>query len=201
MVHLHLSDAGRAPRVQDTSTQTTMPGLRKRVILGFVIAPLAAPIAFDVMTGVESLGSGASPSLGVLGALFLVGYMAPYAYLATLLIGAPAYLLLRRYGTLSLWEMLLVGVAIISIVIVDARARVKRTSRLREDQSAGLVLVLGVNEGVFEIPDVESMVMVLHYSLKGLDVPYIRGVFNEGGIERSQLKEDIIKLLFKGLLK
>ncbi|MDP4272642.1 MAG: hypothetical protein Q8909_21340 [Bacteroidota bacterium] len=43
--------------------------------------------------------------------------------------------------------------------------------------------------------------MVLHYSLKGLDVPYIRGVFNEVGIERSQLKEDIIKLLFKGLLK
>lgn len=94
-----------------------MPGLRKRVILGFVIAPLAAPIAFDVMTGVESLGSGASPSLGVLGALFLVGYMAPYAYLATLLIGAPAYLLLRRYGTLSLWEMLLVGVAASAVFV------------------------------------------------------------------------------------
>ena len=94
-----------------------MYGLRKRVILGFVIAPLAAPLAFDLMTGVESLGRGASPSLGVLGAVFLVGYMAPYAYLATLLIGAPAYLLLRRYGTLSLWEMLLVGVATSAVFV------------------------------------------------------------------------------------
>lgn len=63
------------------------------------------------------------------------------------------------------------------------------------------ILIDGNNEGVFEIADVESMVMVLHYSLKGLDVPYIRGVFNELGIERNQLKEDIMRLLFKGLLK
>ncbi len=63
------------------------------------------------------------------------------------------------------------------------------------------ILIDGNNEGVFEIADVESMVMVLHYSLKGLDVPYIRGVFNELGVERNQLKEDIMRLLFKGLLK
>ncbi len=71
----------------------------------------------------------------------------------------------------------------------------------REIELIRRILTDGNNEGIFEIADVESMVMVLHYSLKGLDVPYIRGVFNELGIERNQLKEDIIKLLFKGLLK
>ncbi|WP_243349804.1 TetR/AcrR family transcriptional regulator [Parabacteroides sp. FAFU027] len=79
--------------------------------------------------------------------------------------------------------------------------KVRKQFDIKEIELLRKILTDGVNEGVFEIPDVESMVMVLHYSLKGLDVPYIRGVFNEGGIERSQLKEDIIKLLFKGLLK
>lgn len=94
-----------------------MHSLPKRVVLGFVLAPLAAPLAFDLMTGVESFTRGATPSLGVLGAVFLVGYMAPYAYLATLLIGVPAYLLLRRYGTLSLWELLLVGAATSAVFV------------------------------------------------------------------------------------
>jgi hypothetical protein len=116
-VQLHLPAAGPEPSVVGDSTATTMHGLRKRVILGFVIAPLAAPLAFDVMTGIESLGRSANPSLGVLGAVFLVGYMTPYAYLATLLIGVPAYLLLRRYGTLSLWEMLLVGAATSAVFV------------------------------------------------------------------------------------
>jgi Transcriptional regulator len=79
--------------------------------------------------------------------------------------------------------------------------KVRKQFDVKEIELLRRILADGVNDGVFEIPDVESMVMVLHYSLKGLDVPYIRGVFNEGGIERSQLKEDIIKLLFKGLLK
>lgn len=79
--------------------------------------------------------------------------------------------------------------------------KVRKQFDVKEIELLRKILIDGVNQGVFEIPDIESMVMVLHYSLKGLDVPYIRGVFNEGGIERSQLKEDIIKLLFKGLLK
>lgn len=82
---------------------------RGRVLLGFVVAPLAAPIALDLMTSVEGVASGATPTLGVLGALFLVGFMAPYAYLAMLVVGLPAYVLLRRYAALRLEYLLLAG--------------------------------------------------------------------------------------------
>ncbi len=98
-------------------TPTAVDRLQKRVIAGFVVAPLAAPVAFDVMSSFGRSGHAAAPSLGVLGPILLVGYLAPYAYLATLLIGVPAYLLLRRYGTLSLWEMLLVGVATSAVFV------------------------------------------------------------------------------------
>jgi hypothetical protein len=94
-----------------------MHPLRTRILLGFLLAPLAAPLAFDVMSSVEGFGRGSAPPLGVLGAVFLIAYMAPWAYLATLLIGVPAYLLLRRYGTLSLWELLLVGAATSAVFV------------------------------------------------------------------------------------
>lgn len=78
---------------------------------------------------------------------------------------------------------------------------VRKQFDVKEIELLRRILIDGNNQGVFAISDVESMVMVLHYSLKGLDVPYIRGVFNELNIERNQLKEDIMRLLFKGLLK
>lgn len=71
----------------------------------------------------------------------------------------------------------------------------------REMELIRRILTDGNEQGVFDINDVESMVLVLHYSLKGLDVPYIRGVFNELGVERNQLREGIIEMLFKGLKK
>jgi AcrR family transcriptional regulator len=71
----------------------------------------------------------------------------------------------------------------------------------REMELIRRILIDGNEQGVFEVQNVESMVMVLHYSLKGLDVPYIRGVFNELGVERNQLRDGIIDLLFKGLKK
>lgn len=71
----------------------------------------------------------------------------------------------------------------------------------REMELIRRILTDGNEQGIFDIHDVESMVLVLHYSLKGLDVPYIRGVFNELGVERNQLREGIIEMLFKGLKK
>lgn len=94
-----------------------MHTLRTRVVLGFVVAPLAAPLAFDVLSGLEGLARSAQPSLGVLGAVFLLGYMAPYAYLATLVVGVPCYLLLRRFGTLSAWELMVVGAATAAVFV------------------------------------------------------------------------------------
>lgn len=92
-----------------------MPLPRGRVLLGFLLAPLAAPLAFDLMTSVEGLARGAAPTLGFLGAVFLVGFMAPYAYLATLVVGVPAYVLLRRCNALRVWYLLLAGAAVAAL--------------------------------------------------------------------------------------
>ncbi|MGL4331746.1 MAG: TetR/AcrR family transcriptional regulator, partial [Bacteroidales bacterium] len=61
------------------------------------------------------------------------------------------------------------------------------------------ILEAGIKEGIFEIENVEATSMVLHYSLKGLDVPYIKGTFNELGIDRKELRKYIIDVVFFGI--
>jgi len=121
---------------------------RGRVILGFAVAPLVAPLAFNLMSAVESLVRGATPSLGIVGAVFLLGYMAPWAYLATLLIGVPAYLLLRRYGTLAPWEMLLLGAATAAVFVPADTGSLGRALLLflPAGAASGFVLWLFVRE-------------------------------------------------------
>ena len=63
------------------------------------------------------------------------------------------------------------------------------------------ILTQGVNEGIFKTPSVEVSALTLHYSLRGLDVPYIRGVFSELGITRFTLREYILDLVFNGIKK
>lgn len=63
------------------------------------------------------------------------------------------------------------------------------------------ILTQGVNEGIFQTPSVEVSALTLHYSLRGLDVPYIRGVFSELGITRFTLREYILDLVFNGIKK
>lgn len=63
------------------------------------------------------------------------------------------------------------------------------------------ILTQGVNEGIFRMPSVEVSALTLHYCLRGLDVPYIRGVFTELGITRFTLREYILDLVFNGIKK
>ena len=58
------------------------------------------------------------------------------------------------------------------------------------------ILQQGVDEGLFEIANIEVCALTLHYSLRGWDVPYIRGVFNEIGITRYTLREYILDIVF-----
>ncbi len=63
------------------------------------------------------------------------------------------------------------------------------------------ILTQGVNEGIFNVPNVEVGALVIHYSLRGLDVPYIRGVFSELGITRLTLRDYILSIVFNGIKK
>ncbi len=72
---------------------------------------------------------------------------------------------------------------------------------IQEMEILRAILKQGVDEGIFSIPNVEVTALALHYSLRGLDVPYIRGVFTELGITRFTLREYILDMVFNGIKK
>jgi hypothetical protein len=91
------------------------PPSPKRLLLAFLVAPLAAPVAYVLGTlMVELFRRGKAPSalsiLDLLIGVFTLG--APCAYVAALVAGAPIYFLLRRLGLLSRMTVWLGGAAI-----------------------------------------------------------------------------------------
>ncbi|MGL4994205.1 MAG: TetR/AcrR family transcriptional regulator [Bacteroidales bacterium] len=61
------------------------------------------------------------------------------------------------------------------------------------------ILQEGVDNDIFQVDSVDGIALVLHYSLKGLDVPYIKGTFNELGIDRKELRSRIMDMVFNGI--
>jgi len=87
----------------------------KRLLLSFLVAPLAAPAAYVIGTLAVALfrGGNAPSALSTLDLLigaFVLG--APCAYVAALVAGTPTYFLLRRLGLLTRWTVWLAGAAI-----------------------------------------------------------------------------------------
>lgn len=87
----------------------------KRLLAAFLIAPLAAPVAYVVGTlAVEALRRGSALSgraaLDLVIGVFTLG--APSAYVAALVAGVPTYFVLRRLGMLTRWTVRLGGAAI-----------------------------------------------------------------------------------------
>lgn len=83
-------------------------------------------------------------------------------------------------------------------------SKVEQVRKVFDEQEINIlkaILNQGVNEGIFKTPSVEVSALTLHYSLRGLDVPYIRGVFTELGITRFTLREYILDLVFNGIKK
>ena len=93
----------------------TSPPTGRRLLLAFLIAPLAAPTAF-VLTAlaVEMMGSSSTPSVraafSLAFAVFAVG--APVAFVATLVAGAPTYFALLTLGLVRRWTVWLGAAAI-----------------------------------------------------------------------------------------
>ena len=88
----------------------------RRLLLAFLLAPLAAPVAYVVGTLAFALftGRGSPPSgravLDLVIGVFVLG--APTAYAAAFVAGVPAYFVLRKLGLLSRWSLWLGGGAI-----------------------------------------------------------------------------------------
>ena len=62
------------------------------------------------------------------------------------------------------------------------------------------ILEEGIASNEFELLDSMKTARILHFALKGLEVPYIRGVMTQNPKDSID-KETVANLIFKGILK
>ena len=56
-------------------------------------------------------------------------------------------------------------------------------------------------EGVFQIEEPSVVAEILHYSFKGLEVPYIRGTIVDLASDNDKKINSVVDLMFNGILK
>jgi AcrR family transcriptional regulator len=78
-------------------------------------------------------------------------------------------------------------------------AKVRKRYNLQEIALIKKILLSGISERIFSITDVEAIALLIHYSLKGLEVPYIRGLLGDTPSRLTQHKESVINLIFNGI--
>lgn len=77
--------------------------------------------------------------------------------------------------------------------------KVRKNFDLREIEIIKGILDDGVKEGVFSMPDTDITALVLHHALKGLEVPYIRGIMGDNISQRIKRRDNVINLIFNGI--
>ena len=97
---------------------------RPHTIRAFLLAPLIVPSLWSVVLGVQW----AQGPLHVLGEVGIVAVSSlPFIYGAVLLVGAPAYWLIRRRSQLRLWHTSVIGSALGAAMLPLAEPVIKRT--------------------------------------------------------------------------
>ena len=79
-------------------------------------------------------------------------------------------------------------------------AKVRKNYNLQEIELIKKILTVGTEEGIFSIPDIETTALLIHYSLKGLEVPYIRGLLGDSPNQFTIRKENVRNLIFNGII-
>ena len=77
--------------------------------------------------------------------------------------------------------------------------KVRKSFDLRETDLIQGILEAGVQEGIFAMPDTKITALVLHHVLKGLEVPYIRGVMGDDISQRIKRRDNVMNLIFNGI--
>ena len=77
--------------------------------------------------------------------------------------------------------------------------KVRKEFDLQEVEMLKSILDEGVRAGIFSVPDTDITAMVLHHALKGLEVPYIRGVMGASITDRIKRRDNVINLIFNGI--
>ena len=61
------------------------------------------------------------------------------------------------------------------------------------------ILDYGVAEGVFKVPNTDITALIIHHALKGLEVPYIRGLMGDSDEARKMQKTNVMNLILNGI--
>jgi len=77
--------------------------------------------------------------------------------------------------------------------------KVRKSFDLREIEIIKNILSAGVSEGLFCMPNVEVTALVIHHALKGLEVPYIRGLMGNTIAQRIRRRDNVMNLIFNGI--
>jgi AcrR family transcriptional regulator len=78
-------------------------------------------------------------------------------------------------------------------------AKVRKEYNIKEIALIKKILSSGIKEKIFSIPDANNTALIIHYSLKGLEVPYIRGLLGDSPESVMQNMENAKKLIFNGI--
>ena len=76
--------------------------------------------------------------------------------------------------------------------------RVRRKFNLNEINLFRQILIEGKEQGLFNVDNVDILANILHYCIKGIEVPYIRGQIGEG-LEDQQGWEYVAKIVYGAL--
>jgi len=76
---------------------------------------------------------------------------------------------------------------------------VRKAFDRKETQILKEILQKGVEDGTFSVPDVDLTAEILHHALRGLEVPYIRGLINPKDSDNKRRYLNIQHLLFQGI--
>jgi AcrR family transcriptional regulator len=80
-------------------------------------------------------------------------------------------------------------------------AKIRKEYNVQEIALIRKILTSGLKEGVLKMRDVDATTMLIHYSLKGMEVPYIRGLLGDSPESLIQRKDCVIDFIFNGIKK
>lgn len=78
---------------------------------------------------------------------------------------------------------------------------VRKAFDRKETEILKQILKEGVEEETFSVPDIDLTAEILHHALRGLEVPYIRGLINPKDSDNKRRYLNIQHLLFEGIKK
>lgn len=78
---------------------------------------------------------------------------------------------------------------------------VRKAFDRKETEVLKKILQQGTDEGTLTMPDVDLTAEILHHALRGLEVPYIRGLINPIDSDNKRRYLNIYHLLFQGIKK